>query len=108
MDLKYLIIKKKLEAQKKIFFDQLTLGERVESPQATKLPVKFAISLLKDRKGEIRLDIPMTGSLDDPKFSVFKIILSGARQSPRQGCHLAVCSVECHGWRRRTPRIRGV
>jgi len=70
-----LIIKKKLEAQKKIFFDQLTLGERVESPQATKLPVKFAISLLKDRKGEIRLDIPMTGSLDDPKFSVFKIIL---------------------------------
>jgi flagellar motor protein MotB len=75
MDLKYLIIKKKLEAQNKIFFDQLTFGERVKSPQATKLPVKFAISLLKNRKGEIRVDIPVTGSLDDPKFSVFKIIL---------------------------------
>jgi hypothetical protein len=37
--------------------------------------VKFAISLLKNRKGEIRLDIPVTGRLDDPKFSVFKIIL---------------------------------
>jgi len=75
MDLKYLIVKKRLEAQNKIFFDQFTLGDQVESPQATKLPVKFAISLLKDRKGEIRLDIPVTGSLDDPKFSVFKIIL---------------------------------
>ena len=75
MDLKYLIVKRKLEAQNKIFFDQLTFGDRVESPEATKLPVKFAISLLKDRKGEIRLDIPVTGSLDDPKFSVFSIVL---------------------------------
>ncbi len=75
MDLKYLIVKKKLDAENKIFFDQLTLGDRVESPQATKLPVKFGISLLKDRKGEIRLDVPVTGRLDDPKFSVFKIVL---------------------------------
>ena len=66
---------KKLDAENKIFFDQLTLGDRVESPEATKLPVKFGISLLKDRKGEIRLDVPVTGRLDDPKFSVFKIVL---------------------------------
>ena len=75
MDLKYQIIKRKLDSQNKIFFDQFTLGDKVESPQATKLPVRLAISLLKDRKGEIHLDIPVTGSLDDPKFSVFSIIL---------------------------------
>ena len=75
MDLKYLIVQKKLEAENKIFFDQLTLGDKVESPQATKLPVRLAISLLKDRKGEINLDIPVSGSLDDPQFSVFGIIL---------------------------------
>jgi hypothetical protein len=75
MDLKYLIVQKKLDAENKIFFDQLTLGDRVESPQATKLPVKFGISLLKDRKGEIHLDVPVTGRLDDPKFSVFRIVL---------------------------------
>jgi hypothetical protein len=74
-DLKYLIVKKKLESQNQIFMDQLTLGEKVESPHATKLPVKLAIALLKDRKGEIKLDIPVTGSLDDPKFSVWGIIL---------------------------------
>ena len=75
MDLKYQIVKRKLDSQNKIFFDQFTLGDKVESPQATKLPVRLAISLLKDRKGEIHLDIPVTGSLDDPKFSVFSIIL---------------------------------
>ncbi len=74
-DLKYLIVKKKLESQNYIHLDQLTLGEKVESPQATKLPVKLAIALLKDRKGEIKLDIPVTGSLDDPKFSIWGIIL---------------------------------
>jgi uncharacterized protein involved in outer membrane biogenesis len=73
-DLKYLIVKKKLESQNSISLDQFTLGEKVESPHATKLPVKLAIALLKDRKGEIKLDIPVTGTLDDPKFSVWGII----------------------------------
>jgi len=74
-DLKYQIVKKKLDSQNQIFFDQFNFGEKVESPQATKLPVKLAVALLKDRKGEIRLDIPVTGSLDDPKFSIWGIIL---------------------------------
>jgi hypothetical protein len=74
-DLKYLIVKKKLESQNSIFFDQFTFGEKVESATATKLPVKLAVALLKDRKGEIKLDLPVTGSLDDPKFSVWGVIL---------------------------------
>jgi uncharacterized protein involved in outer membrane biogenesis len=74
-DLKYLIVKKKLDSQNSILLNQFTLGDKVESPNATKLPVKLAISLLKDRKGEIKLDIPVTGSLDDPKFSIWGIIL---------------------------------
>jgi hypothetical protein len=75
MDLKYLVVKRKLDSQNRIFFDQLTLGDRVESPEATKLPVKLAITLLKDPKGEIRLDLPVSGSLDDPKFSVFRVVM---------------------------------
>jgi len=74
-DLKYLIVKKKLDSQNSILLNQFTLGDKVESPNATKLPVKLAISLLKDRAGEIKLDIPVTGSLDDPKFSIWGIIL---------------------------------
>jgi uncharacterized protein involved in outer membrane biogenesis len=75
INLKYLIVKKKLDSQNYIFFDQFNFGEKVESPNATKLPVKLAVALLKDRRGEIKLDIPVTGSLDDPKFSVWGIIL---------------------------------
>jgi uncharacterized protein involved in outer membrane biogenesis len=73
--LEYHIADKKLEAKNDIFIDQLTLGEKVESPKATSLPVGLAISLLKNRKGEIRLDIPVSGEIDDPEFSVGKVIL---------------------------------
>jgi uncharacterized protein involved in outer membrane biogenesis len=75
LSLDYLIVKKKLEAQNRIFLDQLTLGDRVESPEATKLPVKLAIALLKNRKGEINLDIPVTGYINDPKFSLGSVII---------------------------------
>ena len=74
-DLKYLIVKGKLESENKVFIDQLTLGDQVESPKATKLPVGLAIALLKDRKGQINLDIPVTGSLDDPEFSLGRLIV---------------------------------
>ncbi len=74
-DLEYQIDKRKLNAKNYIFLDQFNFGEKVESPHATKLPVKLAIALLKDRKGEIKLDIPVRGSLDDPKFSIGRIIL---------------------------------
>ncbi|MFA5028494.1 MAG: hypothetical protein WC713_11525, partial [Candidatus Methylomirabilota bacterium] len=66
---------RKLDSKNVISLDQFTLGEPVDSPLATKLPVKLAIALLKDRNGEIHLDIPVTGSLDDPQFSVWGIVL---------------------------------
>lgn len=75
VDVKYSISKGKLDSQNNIFIDQFTFGEKVESPQATNLPVRLAVALLKDRKGEIKLDLPVTGSLNDPKFSVWQIIV---------------------------------
>jgi hypothetical protein len=64
----------KLEASNQVFLDQLTFGEKVDSPDALKLPVLFAVSLLKDRKGQIDINLPISGSLDDPQFSVGGII----------------------------------
>jgi hypothetical protein len=75
LSLKYLIVKRKLEATNSVFLDQFTFGDAVESPQATKLPVRLAIALLKNRKGEINLDLPLSGSLDDPKFSVWSVVI---------------------------------
>ncbi|MEC5387076.1 DUF748 domain-containing protein [Uliginosibacterium sp. H3] len=75
MDVNYRIRDRKLTAENKVFLDQLTFGERVESPDATKLPVLLAVSLLKDRNGVIDLNMPISGTLDDPEFSVGGIIL---------------------------------
>ncbi len=75
LSLEYLIVKKKLDSQNHIFLDQFTLGDKVESPKATKLPVRLAIALLKNRKGEINLDVPVSGYTNDPKFSLGRIII---------------------------------
>jgi hypothetical protein len=75
LNLKYTIDGKKLVSRNKIFLDQFTLGEEVDSPDALKLPVKLGVALLRNRKGEIDLDVPVTGELDDPKFSVGYFIL---------------------------------
>jgi len=75
LDVKYHIVGKKLDSQNHVTLDQFTFGERVASPDATKLPVRLAVSLLKDRNGVIDLDLPVAGSLDDPKFSIGRIIL---------------------------------
>jgi hypothetical protein len=53
----------------------LTFGDKVESPDATKLPVNLAIALLKNNRGEIDLNLPISGSLDDPHFSVGGLII---------------------------------
>jgi hypothetical protein len=64
----------KLEADNQIFLDQLTFGDKVDSPDATSLPVQFAVSLLKNSRGEIDVNLPISGSLDDPQFSVGGIV----------------------------------
>jgi hypothetical protein len=74
VDLKYHIEDRKLTATHHIVVDQLQLGDKVESPDAVNLPLKLAVALLKDRNGVIDLDLPVTGSLDDPQFRIGPII----------------------------------
>ena len=54
--------------------DQLEFGAATESKQAVPLPIKLAVALLKDRNGVITLDLPVSGSIDDPKFRIGPII----------------------------------
>ncbi len=79
LGLKYRIENKNLTSENKIFLDQLTFGKQVESDKATKLPVRLAVALLKDRKGEIHLDLPVTGRTDDPQFSVWRLVFQVLR-----------------------------
>jgi len=74
LDLNYTIKGAELSAQNKIFIDQLVLGEKVENPKAVSLPLELGVALLKDSDGKINLDFPITGSLEDPKFSVGSLV----------------------------------
>jgi hypothetical protein len=73
-ELHYKVEGRKLDAQHHISVDQLEFGEKTASKDAVPLPIKLAVALLKDRDGVIDLDLPVTGSLDDPKFKLGPII----------------------------------
>lgn len=75
LEVEYLIQRRKLSAQNKLEIDHLTLGGKTKSKFATKLPVHLAIALLKDTSGKITLDVPIMGTLDDPKFQLKKAII---------------------------------
>ncbi|MDT8363818.1 MAG: DUF748 domain-containing protein [Nitrosomonas sp.] len=74
VDVNYHVENEQLSAQNEIFLDQLTLGDKVDSPDAVSLPLNLAISLLQNRRGEINLHLPLSGSINDPQFSIGGII----------------------------------
>ena len=57
-----------LDSDNVVTLDQFAFGEKTNSPDATSLPLGLAVSLLRDTKGQIVLDVPVKGSLDDPNF----------------------------------------
>ena len=73
-ELHYKVEGRKLDAQHHITVDQLEFGDKTASKDAVSLPIKLAVALLKDRHGVINLDIPVSGTLDDPTFRLGPII----------------------------------
>ena len=73
-ELHYRVDGGKLEATHHVVIDQLEFGAKTHSKDATTLPVKLAVALLKDRHGVIDLNIPVTGSLNDPEFRLGPLI----------------------------------
>jgi hypothetical protein len=74
LDLQYKVRAGQLEGANQIVIDKLTLGERVDSPDALKLPLELAIAILKDSDGRIDLGLPVSGNIDDPQFSYGALI----------------------------------
>ena len=69
-----------LAAENKFFIEQLVLGPKDTRPDAPSVPVKFGLALLQDGNGDMELNLPIRGNLDDPEFRiggiVFKAIAS--------------------------------
>jgi uncharacterized protein involved in outer membrane biogenesis len=69
LDLGYRVEQSQLQGDNRIVVERLTLGEKVESPDAIDAPLELAIALLEDARGRIDLGLPVSGNLDDPQFS---------------------------------------
>ena len=75
LDSRIVVDGSELESEHSLLLDQLNLGEKVDSPQAVKAPVKLGIALLKNRRGEIRIDKSVGGDLSDPEFTVADLVM---------------------------------
>ena len=75
LGLNYKVTNKQLTASNNILIDQFELGEKVENPNAVSLPLELAVALMKDAEGKIKIDVPISGSLEDPQFSVSHIVV---------------------------------
>ena len=75
LKLNYKIVNNQLTVSNNLLIDQLVLGDEVEHENAVSLPLDFAIALLQDSDGKIELDVPITGNLENPEFSVAAIVM---------------------------------
>ena len=75
VDVNYVVLPDgRLTAKNKVVLNQLSFGDKVEGSTAS-LPVKLAVALLADRNGVIDIDLPISGSLNDPQFSLGPLII---------------------------------
>jgi uncharacterized protein involved in outer membrane biogenesis len=72
--LKYRVDNRKLDAQHHIVVDNLEFGDKTGSKDAASIPIKLGVALLKDKRGIIEIDLPVSGTLDDPKFDLMPAI----------------------------------
>ena len=74
LDLNYNIEKSNLNAKNNIVITKIELGKEIQSPEAISLPLGIAISLLEDKNGIIDINLPVSGNVDDPQFSIGAIL----------------------------------
>ena len=74
LNLKYNITKSNIDAKNSIIITDIKLGNQIKSPGAMSLPLELAIALMEDSNGVIDLNIPISGNVDDPKFSIAPIV----------------------------------
>lgn len=75
LDLGYKVTASELVGENKIVLRDLQLGDQVEHPGAMSLPLGLAVALLKDANGNIDIDLPVRGNVDDPEFQIGGVVL---------------------------------
>jgi Domain of Unknown Function (DUF748) len=74
-DVHYLLNQGELTAENHIVINQLTFGDKVENSTAINLPIRLAVAILKNPQGVIDLNLPVSGSLSNPEFSITGLVM---------------------------------
>lgn len=74
LDLNYSLVNNRIRGKNQVLLDQFTLGDKVESEHSTNLPLKLALALMKDRKGQIKFKLPVEGDVNSPSFSFGNLV----------------------------------
>ncbi|CAE7835039.1 unnamed protein product [Symbiodinium necroappetens] len=75
LDLGYKVTAGELVGDNNIVLRDLQLGDKVEHPGAMNLPLGLAVALLKDADGNIDIDLPVRGNVDDPEFQIGGVVM---------------------------------
>lgn len=75
VDVKASLAQRKISSANVVTLNQFTFGAPTNSPDATQLPVRLGVALLKDIDGNIVIDLPVKGDLDDPEFKIGRVVL---------------------------------
>jgi hypothetical protein len=68
------IIDNKLKSTNRLFIEHIMVGDKTGTKGEYELPIKLAVSILRDPKGNIDFDIPVEGDLADPSFKIGKVV----------------------------------
>lgn len=79
LDIRVRIAKRELDVKNVLTLDGFRFGDKVESPDATAIPLRLVFAVLRDRRDRIVFDVPVRGSLDDPDFSVWRVVGRAAK-----------------------------
>lgn len=74
LNVKYNLQENRLKGDNKVVIKQLKLGEKIDSEKAVNLPLELGIALLSDANGVIDLDVPVSGDVSSPSFSLGGVI----------------------------------
>ncbi|MEM6844196.1 MAG: DUF748 domain-containing protein [Bacteroidota bacterium] len=64
-----------LDSRNNLFVEEINVGEKDTVNALYQIPMKLAVALLKDLNGNVDLDIPVEGQLDDPKYKLWRTVL---------------------------------
>ncbi len=69
----------KLDSKSHLLIEKPKLGKKDKRIRQYKVPLKLAFALLRDKKGNVDIDFPVDGNLEDPNYKIKPVVLKLAK-----------------------------